>query len=106
LHTKTFYSTTTFFRMYIENKKLIVIILSLVVVVGIGTTLLLFLIQDDSRSNIEGIQQETRPIRIAFSSWVGNAPLVLAADRFFKKNNILVELILTENVTKAEEFIS
>jgi NitT/TauT family transport system substrate-binding protein len=35
--------------------------------------------------------------------WVGNAPLVLAADRFFKENNVLVELVMTENVTEAED---
>jgi NitT/TauT family transport system substrate-binding protein len=87
----------------IESKKLIIIvIISAVAVVGIGTALsLLFLTQLDSTSSL-GTQKETRPIRIAFSPWVGNAPLILAAEEF-KKNNVPVELVLTDNVTKAEE---
>jgi NitT/TauT family transport system substrate-binding protein len=67
----------------------------------IGTTLLLFPLQIDNTSNLEN-QKETRPIRIAFSPWIGDAPLVLAIDDF-KKNNVPVELVVTKNVTKAEE---
>lgn len=57
--------------------------------------------QNGSTSDL-GTQQETRPIRIAFSPWIGDAALVLAADEF-KKNKVPVELVVTENVTKAEE---
>ena len=62
---------------------------------------MLFLTQNNSSSNLE--IQKTRPIRIAFSPWVGYAPLALAADKFFKENNVLVQSILTANQTKVEE---
>jgi NitT/TauT family transport system substrate-binding protein len=84
-----------------ENKKLVVIVVFIVVAVGIGATLLLVPIQNDSTLDL-GTQKDARPIRIAFSPWIGDAPLVLAANEF-KKNNVLVELVLTENATKAEE---
>jgi hypothetical protein len=70
--------------------------------VGIGTTLLLFLTQNNSNSSLA--VQKTRPIRIADSGgWAGGAPLDLAAYKFFKENNVLVQLILTGNQTKSEE---
>ena len=47
---------------------------------------------NNSSSNPQPIIQKTRPIRIAISPWVGDAPLVLAADKFFKQNNVLVQL--------------
>jgi NitT/TauT family transport system substrate-binding protein len=70
--------------------------------VGIGTTLLLFLTQNNSSSSLA--IQKTKPIRIASSGgWAGEAPLDLAAYKFFKENNVLVQLILTGNQTKSEE---
>jgi NitT/TauT family transport system substrate-binding protein len=98
------------YNIYAQTKKVTVIIISLVII-GIGTALsllLLVLTQNDntnnnSNSNLQPIIQQTRPIKIAFSPWVGDAPLVLAADKFFKQNNVLVQLILTENFPKAEE---
>jgi NitT/TauT family transport system substrate-binding protein len=47
--------------------------------------------------------QESRPIRIACSEpWVGYVPIVLAVDKFFKENNVEVELIQPENQTTTE----
>ncbi|MGA7367878.1 MAG: hypothetical protein WBX01_02025 [Nitrososphaeraceae archaeon] len=43
------------------------------------------------------LEIEKRPIRIAFSPWIGDA-----ADKF-RKNNTPAEFVLTENVTKAEQ---
>jgi NitT/TauT family transport system substrate-binding protein len=60
------------------------------------------LVEHDGSSNLEAIQK-TKPIRVAFSPWVGDAPLVLAADKFFKENKVSVQLILTETFPKAEE---
>lgn len=93
--------------MSIESKKLkVVVFISAAAVVGIGTALSLFLMQHDSMSNstlgTQSTTTTTRPIRIAFSPWVGNAALVLAADEF-GKNNVPVEFVVTENVTKAGE---
>jgi NitT/TauT family transport system substrate-binding protein len=70
--------------------------------VVLTTTVLLFSFLQNSSTLDVPSQNETRPIRIAFSPWVGDAALVLAADDF-KKNNVPVELVVTENVTKAEE---
>jgi NitT/TauT family transport system substrate-binding protein len=94
-------------QMSIESKKLIVVVvISAAAVAGIGTALSLFFMQHDSTSNPTTTTTTTistsRPIRIAFSPWVGNAALVLAADEL-RKNNVPVEFVVTDNVTKAEE---
>jgi NitT/TauT family transport system substrate-binding protein len=90
--------------MKIENKKLlIVVIVTVTVIVAVATTTVsLFLLKenDNNTSNL-GAEKE-RPIRIALSPWVGNVGLVLAADEF-KKDKVPVELLVTENATKAEE---
>ena len=70
--------------------------------VGTATSLLLLFLTPNSSILEQATQKETRPIRIAFSPWVGDAALVLARDEF-KKNNVPVELVVTENVSKAEE---
>jgi NitT/TauT family transport system substrate-binding protein len=83
--------------LVIESKKLIVfVVISAAAVIGIGTVLSLSLMQPDSATTT------ARPIRIAFSPWVGNAALVLAANEL-RKNNVPVEFVVTDNVTKAEE---
>ncbi|HZD35553.1 MAG TPA: ABC transporter substrate-binding protein, partial [Nitrososphaeraceae archaeon] len=86
--------------MKIERKKLIVIgIISVAAVTGIAVSL--YLAQHDGALSL-GTQ--ARPIRIAFTPWVGNAALILAEETGeFKKNNVPVELVLVDNVTKAEE---
>lgn len=48
-------------------------------------------------------ETDTAPIRIAFSPWIGNAPLVLASAEFMKNNDVPVQLVLTDNTTRAEE---
>lgn len=72
-------------------------------IVAVGTGLLLLYAQYDliltSRPS-----HESRPIRIACSEpWVGYVPIVLAVDKFFKENNVEVELIQPENQTITEE---
>jgi NitT/TauT family transport system substrate-binding protein len=50
------------------------------------------------------MQKDAKPIRIACSEpWVGYAPLVLAAKKFFKENHVFVQLVRPENQTDAEE---
>lgn len=98
--------------MVIESKKLIVIVvISAAAVIGVGTVLSLSLMQPDSTSSSSLGTDDTitttagttaRPIRIAFSPWVGNAALVLAANEL-RKNNVPIEFVVTDNVTKAEE---
>ena len=55
--------------------------------VGTATSLLLLFLTPNSSILEQATQKETRPIRIAFSPWVGDAALVLARDEF-KKNNV------------------
>jgi NitT/TauT family transport system substrate-binding protein len=88
----------------VEIKKLLlVVIISVAVAVGTVTTLSFFpLKENDNNASNLGSAQKERPIRIALTRWVGDAGLVLAADDF-KKNKVPVELVLTENATKAEE---
>ncbi len=69
----------------------------------IASALLLFYTQDYITLNSE-TTQESRPIRIACSEpWVGYVPIVLAVDKFFKENDVTVELIQPENQTITEE---
>jgi NitT/TauT family transport system substrate-binding protein len=84
-------------------KKLKVSIVSIVVIIAVGTALLLLYTQYNFTLTSRP-SQESRPIRIACSEpWVGYVPIVLAVDKFFKENNVKVELIQPENQTTAEE---
>ncbi|MFZ0344764.1 MAG: hypothetical protein WAL24_06355, partial [Nitrososphaeraceae archaeon] len=84
-------------------KKLKLIIVSIGVIVVAGSALLLFYLQYNITLNSQS-SEENRPIRIACSEpWVGYVPIILAVDRYFKENNVKVELIQPENQTTTEE---
>lgn len=84
-------------------KKLKLIIVSIGVIVVVGSAFLLLYTQYDI-ALISQSSEENKPIRIACSEpWVGYVPIVLALDKFFKENNVKVELIQPENQTTTEE---
>jgi|GEM_PF-746437 NitT/TauT family transport system substrate-binding protein len=84
-------------------KKLKLIIVSIGVIVVAGSVLLLLYTEYNITFNSPSAE-ESRPIRIACSEpWVGYVPIILAVDRFFKENNVKVELIQPENQTTTEE---
>ena len=84
-------------------KKLKLIIVSIGVIVVAGSALLLLYLQYNITLNSQS-SEENRPIRIACSEpWVGYVPIILAVDRYFKENNVKVELIQPENQTTTEE---
>ena len=84
-------------------KKLKRIIVSIGVIVVAGSVLLLLYTEYNITFNSPSAE-ESRPIRIACSEpWVGYVPIILAVDRFFKENNVKVELIQPENQTTTEE---
>lgn len=93
-------------RFHLANayfKKLKLIIVSIGVIVVAGSVSLLLYTQYSITLNSQS-SEESRPIRIACSEpWVGYVPIVLAVDRYFKENNVKVELIQPENQTTTEE---
>jgi NitT/TauT family transport system substrate-binding protein len=52
---------------------------------------------------VDNEEQNEKTIKIGISQFSGDAPLVLAQEKFFKENNVKVELILTENVSIARK---
>ena len=53
--------------------------------------------------NNENEEQNKKTIKIGLGQFSGNAPLVIAQEKFFKENNVKAELILMENASLAQK---